>query len=98
MNDNDQSQEWIVQSPDADIPPRAGWAYENFLLGNTRPVRVIRDERGRERGAEAPDSFEGSALKIANILLIHITSSPEVQSTIRAEFVERRHASEAKHK
>lgn len=74
-------------SPYISPPPDADGPYEYYLLGNVRPVRVIRNEAGRQIGAEAPDPADG-VLKIDNVLLSRILISPEVEEITKAEFVE----------
>jgi hypothetical protein len=69
-------------------PAEADGPYKYYLLGDVRPVRVIHDERGRKIGAEAPDRNSGGALKIENVLLGRLESSPEVEDLTKAEFVE----------
>lgn len=69
-------------------PPDAEGPYEYYLLGNTRPVRVICNERGLTVGAEAPDLDDSGALKINNVLISRILSSPEVEAITRDQFVE----------
>lgn len=68
-------------------PPDAEGKYKYFLLGGVTPVRVILNEAGRDIGAEAPDPADG-ALKINNVLLSRILSSPEVEEITKADFVD----------
>lgn len=82
----------ILTPPDADGP------YKYHLLGKVTPVRVIYNDAGRDIGAEAPDPVDGR-LKINNVLLSRILSSPEVEEITKAEFVEfcQRAAARARH-
>lgn len=68
-------------------PPDAEGSYKYYLLGNVTPVRVIYNEAGRDIGAEAPDPVDG-VLKINNVLLSRILSSPEVEDLTKDEFAE----------
>jgi hypothetical protein len=76
------------EQPYVSPPAEADGPYKYYLLGNVRPVRVIHNERGHEIGAEAPDRNSGGALKIENVLLSRLASSPEVEDLTKAEFVE----------
>jgi hypothetical protein len=76
------------EKPYVSPPPDADGPYKYYLLGNIRPVRVIHNERGLPCGAEAPDSADGGRLKIDNVLMSRILSSPEVEDLTKQEFVE----------
>ena len=76
------------EKPYLSPPPDADGPYKYYLLGNIRPVRVMHNAKGLQCGAEAPDPADRGQLKIDNVLLSRILSSPEVEDINKQEFVE----------
>jgi hypothetical protein len=75
------------QEPYVTPPPEADGNYKYFLLGDTRPIRVLCTKRGSSRCAESPNPERGWVLTINNVLLGRLFWSDEVEEITKAQFV-----------